>query len=738
MIGKWLKGYYLRFSESRILIDELFRKRSSSKEGVRLSEGEFYSSFDFEISDLKELKNLYKERDFASASDELLRYYRSKKSFFLIKERNSDLIKRIKEQPYSFRSIMEKAEHICRHTISLPTGHTAEFGTFINWFSDFNGKSWMFLHISDFIKKLSDKALMKQYDINNLPISMEFNKHAHLIDLGRAYFMTGDEKYTQEFVIQLEDWIERNPVNCGISWVDAMTCSQRVISWLFSLSMFINSTYLRGENFYLIMRSLLLHGAYLAEALNDKNLRPSRMIACACALYLFTLTFPEFECSAHWKSKALRLLESEASAQFLPDGVYRERSIGMQMLLTEFLMLSIIADNLSGQKSSPSVLSAAERSLEFMMFSLLPSGKPIVFGDMPITHAWRFSIMAHDDFKNLLSIGSLLFNRGDMKFAGENFYEDILWFFGDEGEKKYSSILKQSPSSVAMAFADGGYFHFKDSWNKDATSCFFIANSKKRFPSMEKGIDGLIPHRDIMNFILTIRGEPFIIETGAYKGKKNFAPYFPSTAAHNSLMIDGREQSQVKNVKGNKKYMHLLKTRWLFSDDFDYLMAGNAGFEELKSMAIHRRELLYLKQKKWFLIKDTLEGTEDYNITHTFHFAPELDIILRGDYGCLIRGRREFMRLNPYYPGEFFCKSARGRLEPLAGWQAKDFNRVEPCQRLEYVSSIKLPAEIYIWISWTRGEFKVPPKEEIEGYFAKIGKAGGFREEEVAFEISEK
>lgn len=738
MFGKWLKGYFLRFSESRVLIDDIFKRRSNSKGIPSLSEGEFYSSLDFESFELKDLKLFYRERDFASAGEELLRYYRKRKKMFLLCDSNTELVKRIKEQPYSYKYIIDKAEKICNHNISLPTGHSAEFGTFINWFSDFNSKSWMFLHSSDFLKKIADKTLMKQYDLKNLPVSLEFNKHHHFVDLGRAYFVTGDEKYTQEFVIQLEDWIERNPVNWGLSWIDPMVTAQRVISWLFSLSIFLNSPYLRGGDFYAIMKSLLLHGASMADALNDKNLRPSRMIAVGTALYLFSVIFPEFECSTRWRTKALRTLESESTSQFLSDGVYRERSIGMQMLLTEFLMLIVIADRCAGRNLPPSIVSVVERSLEFMMHVLMPTGKPIVFGDMPITHVWRFSIMTHDDFKNLLSIGALLFNRGDMKFMAENFYEDLLWFFGKTGEADYNHISKQAPSSSAVSFSDGGYFHFRDSWSKEATSCFFIANPKKRFPSLEKGLDPLTPHRDVMSFALTVRGEPFIIETGSYKGKKDFFPYFPSALAHNSLLIDGKEQSQTKNAKGNRKYMHLLKTRWLFSEEFDYLMAGNAGFEDLKSMAVHRRELIYLKEKKWFLLKDTIEGTEEFDIVNVFHFAPELDIILRGDYGCLIRGRREFMRVNPYYPGEFSCRSARGKLNPLAGWYAKDFNRAEPCQRIEYVSKIQLPAEIYTWISWARGEFRIPPKEELEGYFAKAAIASGLKEEEVAFEISEK
>lgn len=739
MIGKWLKGYFFRLYEGRAFIEDIFRRRSSSKGIPNITDGEFYSCLDYEDADLREIKDAYRERDFSLAAQEFGKYCRDKFSMCPIVREGPRLRKRLREMPQVLRHTVEKAERICAHNIVMPTGHSASFETFIDWLSDFNGKSWMFLHCSDFLKKIQDKAFMKQYDLTVLPVSMELNKHQHLGDLGRAYFLTGDERYAQEFVVEIEDWIERNPVNWGIGWLDAMTVAQRVISWLSALACFAQSDYMKGEDFVMVLKNLLLHCAYLIESLQDRSARASRHIAAACALYLFSVTFPEFESTKRWKSRAQKVLESEASSQFCLDGVYRERSLGMQVLLTEFLLLTLIWDRYGTETSSPAVLSAAERSLEFLMFTLSPGGKPQVFGDTPITRAWRFSTHTpHEDFKNLMALGAYLFNRGDFKFAAEPLSEDLLWFFGTESEKAFRNLSAAAPSAVSKAFIEGGFFNFRDSWNKDATSCLFYGNPKRRFAPPEKGIDILVPHKDLMSFSLTIRGEPFIIETGSCKGKKKFQSYFPKTAAHNTILVDGKEQASIRSVKGNKKYMHMLKNKWFFSDEFDYLLSGNAGFEDLRSVVVHRRELLYLKEKRWFLIKDTLDGTDEFNIINVFHFAPELDIILRGDYGCLIRGRREFMRLNPYFPGDFSCSPSRGKQEPVSGWYAKDINRVEPCQRLEYFARLKLPAEIYTWVSWARGEFRIPPREELEDCFRKAAAARGMREEEVSYEVGEK
>lgn len=744
MIAKWLKSCFLNLSEACMVIDDMFRRRSLSKKSPFLTDGEFYSCFNYDDNEaLKDLKEAYKERDFEAAAEELIRYCTtSKKKIFLFN--NPEVISKIKKIT-SPKKLIKNAELICRHNIIMPTGHSADFGTFINWFSDFNGKNWMYGHVSEFLKKVQDKLISKQFNLPTLPVSIEFNKHSHFVELARAFLVTSNERYTQEFILELEEWVHRNPIHYGISWIDPMAVAQRMISWMISIFMFIgNSSYLQGEHLESVIKNILLHGAYLFQILADKNQRPSRYIAASSALYIFSCLFPEFDCVDRWKSKALRTLENESSVQFLADGVYRERSLGMQVLLTEFLMLPLIIDKISNVQSSPAILSVVERSLEFLIYTLTPYGNNVNFGDTPATHVWNLSLSPQDNFKNLLCIGAYLFNRGDMKFASGDVTEDFIWFFGEEGEEIYKSIVPKEPEKNSRVFIDGGYFSFRDSWTSDSTYCLFYGNSKKPSPPPDKGINLLSPHKDFLSFALYVRGEPFIIETGSYKGAKQFGTddiysYFNKTTAHNSVLVDGKEQSLAKNIKGSRKYMHLLKTRWLFSDDFDYVMSGHAGFDDVKNSVIHRREILYLKSKKWFIIRDTIEGSDVLNVTNTYNLSPELDISLRGDYGCLIHAKREYIRLNMYYPGPFECKQSRGKIEPnLSGWYSKSFNRVDPCYKIEYSSKIQLPCQIYTWISWARGEFRIPPKSDLEEAFDIVASSKGIMEDELQFETPEK
>ncbi|MHC9541924.1 MAG: alginate lyase family protein [Vulcanimicrobiota bacterium] len=735
MLKKLISRYFLKFSEGKVLIEDLYKKRSSKKGIPRLSDGEFFSYLRIADNEDKAIKDAYRERDFDLAKRELIKYYKERESpvfFFHYGSGKRDIFR---DQSSSCRTVLESAEKIYNHTMSTVSGESKSFGTFIDWFSDFDGKSWIYCHITDLNKKLSERHVQKLYNISNLPITMEFNKHHHLVDLGRAYFLTGDEKYAQEFVIELEDWIDKNPVNWGVNWLDPLTVAQRMLSWLLSLGFFLHSPHLTGGTFCTLMKSLFFHGAYIVEHLSDKTVRPAKLIGLASSLYLFSSLFPEFECQKRWKDKAVKTLESEAVQQFSIDGVHREQSLGLQTLLTEFLMVPLLWDRVNFRSSSPVIRNCVEKSLEFLMYTIQPNGKAQTFGEIPITRAWRLGVTSHEDFKPLLALGALLYERGDMKSIAGNSCEDILWFFHDDGTTRYERMTSHVPDTRSRAFAEGGFLFFRDGWERDSTYCNFHSGPRKRWGYIEKGMEGLAPHRDLMNFALSVRGEPFIIETGSYRGKKQFGSYFTKTGAHNVIIIDGKEQSHFKNFKGSKKFLQYLKTKWIFTDDLDYVVSGSPGFEDLKSHVIHRREILYLRSKKWFLVKDSLEGFDEFIVELNYHFAPELEIILRGDHGCFIRGRRDFFRLNPYFPCNFSCSLNRGKLEPLAGWYAKDFIRVEPCYRLEYFAKMKLPAEIYTWISWARGEFRIPAREELDALFKEAGEMRGINEPELPPEL---
>lgn len=752
MLKKFL-SYIAAMQESRMTADDMFRKKSSSKGDIELTDGEFFSCFDFNDGALRGLKDAYAERDFEAASEELLRYFKNKNFFGVFELQEGAFQKRFSELfPGAVRNIVERAESVCRKQFSMPTGFAAEFSDSINWSDNFIGGSWPYLKPKDFLRRIFEHGIVTEENLRNLLASMEMNKHHAFVDLAKAFVMTGNEKYAQEFILDIEEWIDKNPVNSGIAWFDPLAVSQRVISWIFALSVFIESSkFIKSDCLLTIMKSLLLHGTYLYAALSSKTQLVSRSIACASALYMLSSFFPEFETSEKWKHDSNRKLENVYSVFFLDDGVCRYRSIGLQILFTEFYMIPFICCRFTGDMPSPAIRSVVERSLEFMMYTMAPrrvepkrsvrelpfafAGQPVNFGDAAATRVWYFSSCSQEDFRNLLCMGACLFNRGDMKYAaGNSFYEDSMWFFRLQGEDAFNDIVSNPPQYMGKAFVKGGYFSFRDTWGRDSVFWMFYGNSKNPVPFLEDDVNFYEPHKDIMNFVLYIKGEPVIIESGSYKGPSDEVPpdinsYMCDYRAHNTILVNRNGYSIQKSIKSSRKYTRFLKTKWRTSDEMDYVCAVNPGFPKEASGVTHRREAVCLKKRKWFVIADTLEGKGEFSVSHIFNLAPAVSLTQRRDNGCFIYLKRDNIRMNMIYPGEFSCKYGKktGVYSPLSG-------EIKKCDSLTYNAKIQLPCTVYTWFSWANGDLKHPDAWELEELFEKIRDSKGMMEDEIQFE----
>ena len=56
----------------------------------------------------------------------------------------------------------------------------------------------------------------------DVKVPRELSRSHHLLWLGQAYLLTKNEKYVNEFIFQIENWIDENPIMKSINWGCAM------------------------------------------------------------------------------------------------------------------------------------------------------------------------------------------------------------------------------------------------------------------------------------------------------------------------------------------------------------------------------------------------------------------------------------------------------------------------------------------------------------------------------------
>ena len=168
----------------------------------------------------------------------------------------------------------------------------------------------------------------------------------------------------------------------------------------------------------------------------------------------------------------------------------------------------------------------------------------------------------------------------------------------------------------SKAFAKGGFYIMRDG---DLYMIIDCAPADPKAPSGHK-------HNSRLSFELFAHDKSFIIDPGAYiyTADKEMRNLFRSTRYHNTVVVDGEEQNRFDEdiLFGMNQDAAVKVNKWLITDKYDFLDAEHNGYSRLN--VVHRRQIYFNKEGKYWVIKDTLTGDCGYKHKFDlyFHFAP--------------------------------------------------------------------------------------------------------------------
>src|SRR4030095_3415999 len=111
------------------------------------------------------------------------------------------------------------------HRLPLLGFGPKNFGEPIDWNRDpLSGRQWPKCFHAD--------ITLWHNDGSDIRVLWEVNRMAHLITLGRAYRLIGNEEFAREFFKQFESWREQNEVGFGANWCCAMEVALRAMNLL--------------------------------------------------------------------------------------------------------------------------------------------------------------------------------------------------------------------------------------------------------------------------------------------------------------------------------------------------------------------------------------------------------------------------------------------------------------------------------------------------------------------------
>ncbi len=207
-------------------------------------------------------------------------------------------------------------------------------------------------------------------------------------------------------------------------------------------------------------------------------------------------------------------------------------------------------------------------------------------------------------------------------------------------------------------------------------------------------------HCDALSYELSLAGQRMIVDSGVehYHEDPDWRAFYRSTRAHNTIVVDGAEQSEIWGNFRVARRARPLETQWAESDRLSYVSCGHSGYLRLPDRVEHRRFVCCVDRRFW-LICDRLGGTGTHRIESLIHFHPDVEVVsefpLSPDVqvGEIRRGT-ETLRIVPW--GFKHFASYRGAESPIQGWYAPEFGRRFPRSTWCLSTDCGLPA----WIGY--------------------------------------
>jgi hypothetical protein len=537
----------------------------------------------------------------------------------------------------------------------------------------------------EFGKELDYRDPSRVGDIKYL---WEPNRHLQLVTLAQAYRLTGEAKHGVALRTQLESWFDACPWRFGPNWSSSLECGLRLVNWALAWQLVggVDSTLFAGPDGDRFrarwLESVYQHAQFVCGHLSLHSSANNHLIGELAGVHAAALAWPHWPRSRQWLELSRALLEREALLQNAPDGVNREQAVSYQQFELDLLLLPMLAARAQGEDFSAAYQARIEAMLEYVASIMDAGGHVPMFGDADDGCAVRLD--PRDSlcrFRSLLATGAIVFGRGDFKAKAGALDDKTRWLVGPGADRAFEALdASRVVLPVRRAFPEGGYY---------ILGCDYETPREIRLVAdagplgyREIAAHG---HADALSFTLCVGGDEFLVDPGtyAYHTEGEWRAYFRGTSAHNTVRVDGMDQSQ---SGGNFMWLRKARAcceRWSSSGVRDTFEGWHDGYRGLADPVTHRRRIVLDKVARTIAIDDGLEMAGTHDVEIFFHCHEECTVRPFEGGVELARGDRAIRLCWPDADGAQ-VRLLEGSLDPIAGWVSRRFDRKHPAVTLAW------------------------------------------------------
>ena len=510
---------------------------------------EVFSLLNLDYPGLEKVKSLHAEGQDADAAKALLDYYRARTD---VKTPDVNL-----ENIKISKTEQQWADDALKHTFFVHKGYQPSF----NYGEDINWQYW---------------------PVKDNELRWQLHRHKWFTPMGKAYRVSGDEKYAEEWAKQYIDWIKKNPLvkidkseyemaddklkgdaeNVRFAW-RPLEVSNRLQDQTSQFQLFLPSPSFTPE---FLTEFLVNYHKHAVHILNNYSDQGNHLLFEAQRMIYAGAFFPEFKDAQTWRKSGIDILNREINVQVYPDGGQFELDPHYHLAAINIFCKALRIADMNGFRNEfpQSYLDTVENMIVFYMNISFPDYTNPCFSDAKLTTK-REMIKNYKDWSKLFP---------------EN---KAILYFATEGKKG------ELPAYLSKGFLKSGFFVFRNLWGMDATQMVVKAGPK--------GFWHCQP--DNGTFELWFNGKNLFADSGSYvyagKGEvMEWRNWFRQTRVHNTLTLSD------KNLETTESVTKL----WQPEGNVQTLVTENPSYKNLK----HRRSVFFV-DNAYFVIVDEAVGS---------------------------------------------------------------------------------------------------------------------------------
>lgn len=563
------------------------------------------------------------------------------------------------------RVLLERAEKIARHQLSFFDLRDQDLGNPILWNRDHKRRQDTPLVFSP---ALDYRDVGEAGDCKFV---WEPNRHHQLVVLGRAYRVSGDRRFAQAVAEQLEGWLQQNPFGVGMNWRSGLELGVRLINWVWALDLIRPSKAISPELDGRLLDCVARHIWEIDRKYSRGSSVGNHLIGEAAGVFVAASYFRNLRHATRWRQRSWEILNREILNQTYPDGCPRELSTGYHLFILQFLTIAAVVTRATGGKCPPAYESRLEKMFEFLAVLREGGGTIAAFGDGDDGYVLDLSEDPHS-MVEWLAVGATLFGRSDFKAHGGGRGEVVEALLGLAGWERFTS-LGDHPRQVisSKALKHGGYYLLQHGRADapDRISVVFDCGPLGLEPMAGHG------HADALSFTLRVFGRDVLVDPGTYDyfSYPAWRRYFRSTRAHNTVVVDGRDQSEMLGsfLWGRKARARCLT--WQPTPTGGIVAGEHDGYAVLPDPVVHRRTLELDGQDRTLVIRDEIVARGQHEIKVFFHWAEHCLVRPAGVGRFLVDAGPGTVRIeiDPQLQVELF----QGSVDPICGWVSRGYHQ---------------------------------------------------------------